>query len=89
MSLLSAIRISLYLIIVASILVQPMTLVTVLIAIGCVGMTILIVVLDYYNQVSYNKRKPRIVQNGIRREGMWCRMCGGPCDLENCGMEKP
>jgi hypothetical protein len=21
--------------------------------------------------------------------GMWCRMCGGECDLENCGMEQP
>lgn len=21
--------------------------------------------------------------------GMWCRMCGGPCDMENCGMEQP
>lgn len=21
--------------------------------------------------------------------GMWCRMCGGACDLINCGMEQP
>lgn len=23
------------------------------------------------------------------KEGIWCRMCGGACDLENCGMEQP
>jgi uncharacterized protein YebE (UPF0316 family) len=23
------------------------------------------------------------------KTGMWCRMCGGACDLENCGMEQP
>lgn len=23
------------------------------------------------------------------KAGMWCRMCGGACDLENCGMEEP
>lgn len=29
------------------------------------------------------------VQSTARREGMWCRMCGGACDLEACGMEQP
>lgn len=28
-------------------------------------------------------------QSTARREGMWCRMCGGACDLEACGMEQP
>ena len=88
-SALSAIRIFFYLTFAYILIAQPMTLVTVLIAIGCVGMAVLIGVLDYYNQVSYSEQKPRIVQNEIRREGMWCRMCGGPCDLENCGMEQP
>lgn len=23
------------------------------------------------------------------RQGRWCRMCGGACDLINCGMEQP
>lgn len=89
MSILSAIRISLYLIIVASILAQPLTLVSGAVAVGCLAMAILIGVIDYYCQVSYNEQKPVIVQNEIRREGMWCRMCGGACDLENCGMEQP
>lgn len=89
MNLLTAIRIILYFGLTAMLLSQPLTLVTGLIAIGCLAMAILIGVLDYYGQVSYNEQKPVIVQNEIRREGMWCRMCGGACDLENCGMEQP
>ena len=85
MSFLSAIRITLYLIIAASLLAQPLTTVSVLLAVGCLVMAIVIGMIDYYSQVSYDEPVP--VEQ--RREGMWCRMCGGACDLENCGMEQP
>ena len=84
---LSAIRITLYLFLAATLLSQPLTLVTGLVAVGCIAFAIALGVLEYYNQVSNDK--PKVVQNNVRREGMWCRMCGGACDLENCGMEQP
>lgn len=31
----------------------------------------------------------RVRKDAEENEGMWCRMCGGACDLKNCGMEQP
>jgi len=31
----------------------------------------------------------RIAEQPEEETGMWCRMCGGACDLKNCGMEQP
>ena len=87
MSLLSAIRIILYFGLTAILLSQPLTLVSVLCAAFTTGMVILLMVVDYKSQVSYDSTQsnPTVYRN----EGMWCRMCGGACDLENCGMEQP
>lgn len=87
MSLLTAIRIILYFGLTAMLLSQPLTLVTVLLAVFTTVMTIVIAMVDYKSQVSSST--PTVYQNEVRREGMWCRMCGGSCDLENCGMEQP
>lgn len=80
MSLPSAIRIILYLGLTYFLIAQPLTLVSGLCAAFCLIMAVVIGVLDYYAQVSYTEPK---------KTGMWCRMCGGACDLENCGMEQP
>lgn len=29
------------------------------------------------------------IEGHAEERGMWCRMCGGSCDLQNCGMEQP
>lgn len=89
MNFLTAIRIMLYFYLAYLALTQPVTIVTLLLGIGCLIMVVILYLVDYYAQVSYSEQKPRIVQNEIRRTGMWCRMCGGACDLENCGMEQP
>lgn len=87
MNLLTAIRIILYFGLTAMLLSQPLTPVTVLLAVFTTVMTIVIAMIDYKSQVSYDSTQsnPTVYRN----EGMWCRMCGGPCDLENCGMEQP
>jgi uncharacterized membrane protein YjgN (DUF898 family) len=83
MNFLTAIRIILYFGLTAMLLSQPLTIVTVLLAVFTTAMVILLAFLDYKSQV-YNST-PTVYRN----EGMWCRMCGGSCDLENCGMEEP
>ena len=87
MNLLTAIRIILYFGLTAMLLSQPLTPVTVLLAVFTTVMTIVIAMLDYKSQVSYDSTQSK--QTVYRNEGMWCRMCGGACDLENCGMEQP
>ena len=87
MSLLTAIRIILYFGLTAILLSQPLTRVSVLCAAFTTGMVILLMVVDYKSQVSDDSTQSN--RTVYRNEGMWCRMCGGACDLENCGMEQP
>lgn len=83
---LPAIRITLYLLVAASLLSQPLTLVTGFLVFGCLTMAVGLGILEYKCQVSDSTQSDRTV---YRNEGMWCRMCGGACDLDNCGMEQP
>lgn len=88
MSFWSAIRISLYLSSATLLLLPPLTLVSVLGAIGCVIIAGVNMLVDYNSQVSHNIQNSESVHNEKQNTGMWCRMCGGSCDLENCGMEQ-
>lgn len=86
MTLLTAIRIILYFS-TAITMIQLETLTGFLAGLFLLGLATMIGVFDYKTQVY--STKPTVYQNDVRREGMWCRMCGGACDLENCGMEQP
>lgn len=60
-------------------------------AIGTFGILVLTIVLKGFSLVLSKNPEPLIENTTLveRREGMFCRMCGGACDLENCGMEQP
>jgi len=42
-----------------------------------------------WDQDTFRKVRDSLLKNNNENLGMWCRMCGGACDLENCGMEQP
>jgi len=42
-----------------------------------------------WDQDTFRKVRDSLLKNSNENLGMWCRMCGGACDLENCGMEQP
>lgn len=83
-SLLSAIRIIFHVLFMIILLAQPLTLASGLGAVSCFIIAAILAYVEYNGQVYNNE-----VTVYEPKEGMWCRMCGGACDLENCGMEQP